>query len=387
VATGPMKWLGPVVLAVGVVLACDVGAAERGIFVQLSASDTAHAPPGDEVRLYSDSYALVVGIDRYTEGWPRLANAVSDAEKVGAALRARGFDVTVKEDLDSDDLKRTLEEFFVIKGADPEARLFVWFAGHGHTMGREAYLVPADAPLPDDEIAFRLRALSMRRFGEFVRTAQAKHALVVFDSCFSGTIFAAERSLPPAAVTRATTLPVRQFVSAGEANQKGSDDGMFAKLFIRAISGETPADANKDGYLTGSELGLFLADRVTNLTDSHQTPRYGKLRDEDFDRGDFVFVVAAPGDQGAPTPVVQGPGGPGVEARWAGAPARDRDSLVWNAIRNSDNPGMFEAYLTEFPDGLFAAPARQRMDLLRKARAGEAPTREPETEILIQPTF
>ncbi|MBL7205198.1 MAG: hypothetical protein ISS63_12855 [Desulfobacteraceae bacterium] len=59
-----------------------------------------------------------------------------------------------------------------------------------------------------------------------------------------------------------------------------SDDGRFRKLFIRAIRGEERADANNDGYLTGSELGLFLTDRLTNLTESRQTPRYGKLRDE-----------------------------------------------------------------------------------------------------------
>ena len=51
----------------------------------------------------------------------------------------------------------------------------------------------------------------MRRFGEYVRLAESKHAFAVFDSCFSGTVFDGARALPPAAVTRATTLPVRQF--------------------------------------------------------------------------------------------------------------------------------------------------------------------------------
>ena len=93
--------------------------------------------------------------------------------------------------------------------------------------------------------------------------------------------------MPPAAITRATTLPVRQFLTSGDADQTVSDDGQFRELFVRAILGEEPADANSDGYLTASEIGMYLGDRVTNLTESAQTPRYGKLRDKDYDRGDF----------------------------------------------------------------------------------------------------
>ena len=43
-------------------------------------------------------------------------------------------------------LRATLREFFAIKGADPNARLMLWFAGHGHTINGEGFLVPADAP-------------------------------------------------------------------------------------------------------------------------------------------------------------------------------------------------------------------------------------------------
>ena len=183
----------------------------------------------------------------------------------------------------------------MVKGDDPDNRLFVWFAGHGHTINGEGFLIPADAPRPEAGALFRLKALSMRRFGEYVRLARSKHAMAVFDACFSGTIFDTQRSAPPPAITRSTTLPVRQFLASGDADQTVSDDGRFRKLFVRAITGEERADANSDGYVTGSELGMFLTDRMTNLTRNRQTPRYGKLRDMNWDRGDFVFVVASSG--------------------------------------------------------------------------------------------
>ncbi|MGB0553906.1 MAG: hypothetical protein ACPGQV_15285 [Alphaproteobacteria bacterium] len=85
---------------------------------------------------------------------------------------------------------------------------------------------------------------------------------------------------------------MRQFLTSGDAGQTVSDDGTFRKLFLRALRGEERVDANGDGFITASEMGLFLGDPVTNLTRSKQTPRYGKLRDADWDRGDFVFSIS-----------------------------------------------------------------------------------------------
>ena len=87
---------------------------------------------------------------------------------------------------------------------------------------------------------------------------------------------------------------MRQFLTSGDADQKVSDDGTFRTLFLRALRGEETADANRDGYLTGTELSFYLEDRVINLTRGIQTPRYGKLRDPKFDQGDFVFLLPKP---------------------------------------------------------------------------------------------
>lgn len=254
-----------------------------------------------EIVMYEASYALVVSIDDYRSGWPKLANANSDARAIAVALDANGFDVEVAMDLGADALHERIKAFFVRRGANPEARLFLWFAGHGASVDGEGFLVPADAPTLDDP-DFKLRALHMRDFESYVRLARAKHVLAVFDSCFSGTIFDSRRSAPPAAIRRSASLPVRQFLSSGDAQQEVLDDGTFARVFVEAISDTGAADANDDGYVTGSEIGIYVSDRVTNLTRAIQNPRYGKLRDRDFDRGDFVFSVPEhlAGDQPKP---------------------------------------------------------------------------------------
>ena len=344
-----------------------VGAAARaetrGLTVKMRASEAADAPPAGEVALYRSSHALVIGIDEYTGGWPRLSNAVEDARLVAAELERRGFDVTLKTNLTSSALKSAFEEFFIIKGEDPAARLFVWYAGHGHSAEGEGFLVPADAPRPAAGARFKLSALAVRRFGEYVRLAQSKHAFAVFDACFAGTVFDSQRTLPPAAITHATTMPVRQFLTSGDATQTVSDDGAFRELFIRALRGEERADANRDGYVTASEIGLFLADRVTNLTGARQTPRYGKLRDKDYDFGDFVFaaspLLARRGASVAPP-------APGDRV--------DTGTQFWQSIEKSAE---IEAYLSRFANGTFAEILRNRLEALKDRQAPTPPRRPP----------
>ena len=66
--------------------------------------------------------------------------AVEDARQVAAAQKKQGSGVTLKTNLNAVELQSTLESFFVVEGADPEARLFLWYAGHGYTIGGEGYL-------------------------------------------------------------------------------------------------------------------------------------------------------------------------------------------------------------------------------------------------------
>ena len=364
-ASGSMSWRhipGPALIASLALIAATVAqAATRGIEVEIKTTKAPGAPVAETVRLYDKSHALVIGIDRYTDGWPNLANAVEDAELVAAALGRRGFEVTLRRNLDSFALQAALREFFVLKGADPEARLLLWYAGHGATLDGEGFLVPADAP-PATDPRFKLVALPFRDFGSLVRLAEAKHALSVFDSCFAGTVFTSRGDAPPAAITRKTTAPVRQFLTSGDAGQRVRDDGSFRTLFLRALAGEADADFNGDHYLTGEELGLFLSQEVAALTDAAQTPRYGKLQDVRYDQGDFVFVLPAV----AVEPVTIAEATEAVSDDTAGLAI---ELAFWNAIAESADPRDFEDYLEHFPQGTFSGLAERRLAAL----AGQEP--------------
>lgn len=348
------------ILAATVFCVTAAGAATtRGLTLQYRATASMDAPIAGTMQLYARSYALVVGNDTYTGGWGRLSQARKDARLVAAALKERGFDVTLKLDLNATALEQAFEDFFLEKGAYPEARLFVWYAGHGHTMKGEGYLVPTDGPLPSERIGFLRKAISLRDFGKFMRLAESKHVFTIFDSCFAGTIFNVARAAPPPAITRVTAEPVRQFLTSGEAGQLVSDDGTFAKMFVDTLAGKRPADANGDGYLTASELGLHLTDAMSNYTRNAQTPRHGKMRDPELNKGDFVFKLASvPADQGT---IRARPGSP--------TSGTDKETVFWQSVKDSADPDMFEAYLSQYPNGSFAGLARIKIRKLQKQAA------------------
>ncbi|WP_319529297.1 caspase family protein [uncultured Cohaesibacter sp.] len=166
------KWVAIAVVAVmTVAVPATAQEASRGLTLTVKENGVDATIP-----LYQRSFALVIGNDHYLEPtWVSLSNAIKDAEEVAKALEERGFEVTLAKNLDSRELERTVEEFVIYKGRYPDARLFIWYAGHGHTIDGEGYLVPTDAPDPEleDGVDFRFKALSLRRFGEFMREARA----------------------------------------------------------------------------------------------------------------------------------------------------------------------------------------------------------------------
>ena len=54
--------------------------------------------------------------------------------------------------------------------------------------------------------------------------------------------------------------PVRQFITSGSADQEVPDNSIFRRAFVDALAGS--ADFDKDGYLTGSELGTYIQKRT-----------------------------------------------------------------------------------------------------------------------------
>jgi uncharacterized caspase-like protein len=284
-------------------VAFSQGAATRGVGVRISSRDGSSR----EVKLYQGSYALVIGNSSY-RFWDQLPGVRTDVDAVRKALVANGFIVETELDLDSKNLIERIDRFVNDHGFEKDGRLLVYFAGHGHTQraldeadDRElGFIVPIDAPLPQrDLVGFLRRAVSLEKIRTIAREIQAKHALFLFDSCFSGKLVSRGNVAVPSIIEESVSYPVRQFITSGAANQTVPDESIFRRAFIRGIEGD--ADLNKDGFVLGSELAAYLRDAVTNYSHRKQTPQYGKIDDIALDRGDFVFVVSASSTAPVPT--------------------------------------------------------------------------------------
>ena len=277
-----------------------------------------------------------------------------------------------------------IRSFIDEHGYDPENRLLFYFSGHGHSVGDKGFLLPVDVPLPGERREFRRRALPMTQVLAWARDMEAKHVLFVFDSCFAGSVFSS-KGVPEVPedreryVRKATALPVRQFLTAGSANEEVPAKSTFTPAFVSAIRGE--GDLNRDGYVTGSELGVHLSQLVPRFVD--QTPQYGKIRDYDLSRGDFVFFTGeAQPERGAGSPPPAAVAGPIVDERlYSELPDSAVEVMVWQAAERGDSLGEYEAYLERYPEGLFASIARARARNLAEApgAVGSSPDVPPAT--------
>ena len=250
---------------------------------------------GGEVFSYGRSHALVIGVGRYSGGWPSLESVDQEVTEVGDVLEQHGFDVRIVLDPSSEEMLDAFRSFINAHGYERDNRLLFYFAGHGHTRddGRKGYLVPGEAPDPRrDEKGFLRAALPMTQVVAWAKAIEARHALFVFDSCFSGTVFKTRSAPPepPPHITRSLAAPVRQFITAGSAGEAVPAKSVFSPALVRALRGA--ADRNNDGYIVGTELGMYLREEVPGYG-TGQVPQFGKIKDPDLDSGDFVFKVPA----------------------------------------------------------------------------------------------
>ena len=253
---------------------------------------TAVSKGGQSLLLYKDYYALVIGVSNYQK-WPKILFAMQDASEVSGRLEQLGFKTKLVLDPTHREMLTALTEMVYVLGRDENRGLLLYYAGHGETetladRTKMGYIVPKDCPLlKDDPMGFVTHAISMREIESISLRIRSRHVLMLFDSCFSGSLFALVRAIPHD-ITEKSTLPVRQYITAGSEDEEVPDRSIFKRCFLIGLEGD--ADLTGDGYITGSELGMYLSDKVVNYTNRQQHPQYGKINNPDLDRGDFIFV-------------------------------------------------------------------------------------------------
>ena len=300
------------------------------------------------VALAAGRVALVVGNSTYSH-IARLPNPENDAADMAAALRRLGFEVTTAQDADRTSLNEALRVFTRESvGADVA---LVFYAGHGLEMDGVNYLVPVNARLErDTDVRFETVALD----DVLAATAGAALRMVILDAC---------RNNPLARSMQRTVA--RRSVSGGSFGDLNEDLlGDETLVAYAAAAGTTAADGRGRNSPYTSALLAYLEEplelsalfrrvrgRVLESTDGQQRPHeYGSLLREHYLSG-----------LSASAPVA-------VAAADGAAARLQQENLFWQSILGSRNAADFEAYLGQFPDGVYRTLATNRLAELAGGR-------------------
>lgn len=239
-------------------------------------------PSGTEGLAQGHNHLLLIGIDQY-QHVGRLANAVSDAQAVGALLQEKyRFDperITSLYDTEAtgDQIARTFRR--LIQEVKQGDNLLVYYSGHGHydQLLDEAYWVPVEARFQAER-----EYISYDYLMRVIKRIKSRHTVFIVDSCYSGAVIVKSKDLK---AERFERDPSRWMLASGrnEVVPDGVTGGNspFAEQLLDLL----------DRYaLEGLRMGT-LADKLTTAVtyNSPQTPIGRPLYGVGDKGGEFVF--------------------------------------------------------------------------------------------------
>ena len=247
-----------------------------------AASENAQPPPppaAPEGRYY----ALIIGNETYRNFTP-LRSPLADAHAMATVLgRDYGFIVSTLQNATRYEMLSALSR--LRREATENDHVLIYYAGHGYldeTTSR-GYWLPIDAER--DNVA---NWVSTSDVTDVLAGLQARHALILADSCFSGSLL---RSDPTVEIDERQSMlrklaerRSRSIMTSGGLepviDNGAGKHSIFASALLKALSSNRqPIEAGR--------LFVQIRDRVS--LNAAQTPQYAPLRNAGHDGGDFIF--------------------------------------------------------------------------------------------------
>ncbi|MEM1430476.1 MAG: caspase family protein [Pseudomonadota bacterium] len=350
---------------------------------------------GPRAAVAEERIALIIGNGAYSSIAP-LENPVSDAELMAQSLEAVGFQVTLLTDTDLTTLKRAVAEFGRdLREAGQDATGLFYYAGHGVQSFGANYLLPTDSEVTDpadlDFVALEAQSVLRQMY-----SARNRTNIVILDACRNnpfesipdfGDSGLAEMKAPTGTFLAYATEPggvaldgtgLNSPFSAALAREMREPGRPIEEVFrnVRVAvleetgGAQTPWDTSS---LTAEfafvetepvDPALVAAQELWEGVKATNDPvqimlflrGYGDSPFADEARALLAGLVAqeVQGGQAQPAP--------------APAPAQPsaREQELIAAAQASGTREDYEAYLTEFPEGVFAEFARTEVDTLQK---------------------
>jgi hypothetical protein len=239
-------------------------------------------------------YAVVIGNNTYRDaGYPALKTAASDATAVSNLLSDRyGYQTTLLLNSSRLEILTALNEMREKLG--PQDNLLIYYAGHGEISanGQQGYWIPSDAAAGNDKTWISNSAIS-----DILNAMQARHVLVVADSCYSGAMTRASApSFNAGAMPADKWAPWVKSMVNGRSRTALTSGGVqpvpdvgagnhsfFARAFLNALT-----DNKKllEAQRVFREVSTSLALSTSALP---QLPQYAPIRYAGHESGEFFF--------------------------------------------------------------------------------------------------
>jgi len=236
---------------------------------------------------FGDYHALIIGNQEYLY-MTKLKSSEKDAVEVSKLLRdTYGFEVTSLIDATRSDILTALIHYRRELGKSDN--LLIYYAGHGwlDTDADEGYWLPVDAQLDNYQ-----NWISNSTITSQLKAIEAKHVLVVADSCYSGKL---ARGITVQIKThgylqKMSNQRARSVLCSGGLEpvyDSGGKDGhsIFASAFLKIL---------KENQSVIDTTEVFSKIRRPVLLNSEQTPQYSDIKKAGHEGGDFLFVRQNP---------------------------------------------------------------------------------------------
>lgn len=245
-------------------------------------------------------HALVIGNNSYQNaGYPALRSAVEDATAVARVLKERyGYRTTLLLNGTRFEMLSALNTMRESLGEDDN--LLLYYAGHGELddPAGQGYWIPTDAQQGNPDTWISNAAIS-----DILNTMDARHVLVVADSCYAGAM---TRSAVP--TFDASVMPADQWskwvstMAAGRSRTALTSGGVqpvpdtgsgrhsyFARAFLNVLEDNNRLlEAQRLFREVSATLSLAAVDAPVT-----QTPEYSPIQFAGHETGDFFFLPNA----------------------------------------------------------------------------------------------
>lgn len=256
-----------------------------------------------------NNYALFIGIDEYPSR--PLENCARDVEAVKTVLVERyGFQLLRPPLLNGQATRQSVIKILreCAQKITENDRFLLYYAGHGQldALDNEGYWILSGC----DAENYASDGMANQDVLRNIRPIRARHILLLVDSCFSGSLFTANRDFVPVSndLGALEKFASRWAITAGR-NEPVSDGSAGGHSpFAKCVLDFLRRDDHPGGQFAISDLARYV--KVVLSNNSSQTPDGRRLQNCGDEGGEFVFRLKnAPfeGLESSPKKPLEGP--------------------------------------------------------------------------------